>query len=367
MLIVALVRPERGLEKESSFKSPLKNFGSENIKNSEQKDEAKNSESENKEDRELEDKIDSPTKNQKYNFKESFTKESVANEAALIRACVSDGWRLVRFSVDGQERFFLWKSPTNGPWENGAILVAHGGGGEAAHFCAGGALVKPQIAFAKEAISSGFAVFLLEATTDIVTDEEGRTCGKRFDFSFLPRKNIDLPYLEAILKDFIPLNRPIGAKENIFMTGLSTGGYMTTRAGSTFSEITAFAPVSAGDPYATDTICDSALSSRTSAKGILVDHDTKKQIIEIGACQSSKYERDGAWPTGRGKSVLQLHHEGDGIVDISCMKKAKDSLARHGFSVSPPFVVSGSKERSATKHLWLAEYNQPIIDFFKNF
>lgn len=286
----------------------------------------------------------------------------------LERACARAGWEKVTFNVDGLERLVYWKGPGD-PWKNGAIIVLHGGGGGAAnHFCAGRRIVEPQIRFAKRAIESGFAVFALEATIDVVTDSAGRICGKRFDFSVLNRPNVDLPYIQHVLK-LIPSRRPPASNEAIFMTGLSTGGYMTIRAATHFEDkITAFAPVSAGDPYGTDTNCDIKLSRRTSAKGILVDRETRKQIIELDACRANAYPRESAWENAGARSrkpaFKQFHSEDDGIVDLSCMLKARTMLQRHGYRDAGALVLRSTGKRSMYHHLWLDQYNQPILDFF---
>lgn len=68
--------------------------------------------------------------------------------------CVSAGWRLSGREVAGQTRRVLSLQPA-GPWTKGALLVLHGGGGQADQFCTGGALVQPQVAFAREAVRRG--------------------------------------------------------------------------------------------------------------------------------------------------------------------------------------------------------------------
>jgi poly(3-hydroxybutyrate) depolymerase len=287
-------------------------------------------------------------------------------ESSLEQTCIQQGWQRVDFQVSGLERRLMWKEPREG-WRNGAILVLHGGGGQADHFCAGGNLVQPQIRFAEMALERGFAVFALDATTDKVTDAEGRACGKRFDFSVLSRPNLDLPYIEKIIIETVPAKRPGGSNPAVFVTGLSTGGYMTTRVGGELGDrITAFAPVSAGDPYGTDTICDTTLSERTSAKGILVDRETRKEIVNDGACVSSAVTREAKWPVAKGHRppFKQFHNEADGIVDISCMRKATAMLISNGFAANPPYIIPKRGNRDPFKHLWLNDYNLPLLEFF---
>jgi poly(3-hydroxybutyrate) depolymerase len=287
-------------------------------------------------------------------------------DSRLERACLRAGWQKVTVRVAGLERRVLWKAPRD-RWR-GAVLVLHGGGGDAAHFCAGGRLVRPQIEFAELAVERGFAVFALDATTDEVTDAEGRPCGKRFDFSVLQRPNLDLPFIERVVTEVVPARRPAGSGSAVFLTGLSTGGYMTIRAATTFADrITAFAPVSAGDPYGTDPVCDTRLSSRESAKGVLRDRETGKEITAANACAARSYPRENPWPPVRGvakPAFKQFQHADDGIVDISCMRKATRLLEANGYPNAGALVIGGSGRKSAFKHLWLKEYNEPLVEFF---
>lgn len=296
--------------------------------------------------------------------------ELLLTPTAAEATCLADGWTLVARVIAGQTRKVLWKGPA-GPWTRGAILVLHGGGGQADHFCTGGALVQPQIAFAREAVVRGFAVFVLDATTNVVTDSVGRPCGKRFDFSVLQRTNVDLPYVEWIAKELIPSRRPTGSRVERFITGLSTGGYMTTRAATHFDDtFTAFAPLSAGDPYGTDTLCDPALSPRDSAVGILVDRETRKQIIEDEACAAMTFPNESPWSTTRPPvkpTVKQFHDEKDGIVDVSCMRKLQTQLQLNGYPSAPAFLLQPAGPKNALLHLWRTSYNAPLLDFFASF
>lgn len=285
---------------------------------------------------------------------------------SLERECVRAGWEKIILQVGGLERSLLWKGPKNS-WSHGAILVLHGGGGEAAHFCAGGRLVQPQIEFARSAIERGFAVFALDSTNNKVTDAKGRDCGKRFDFAVLSRNNLDLPYIEEVIARVIPSRRQVDSSPAVFMAGLSTGGYMTLRAATQFSEkITAFALISAGDPYGTDPLCDASLSPRESVKGILIDRETGKEITAMDACKSASFPRESSWPrpiSGRLPTFKQFQHEDDGIVDVSCMQKANTLLRRHGYRDSGTFLIKGSGRKGVLKHMWLGSYNDPILEF----
>lgn len=46
------------------------------------------------------------------------------------------------------------------------------------------------------------------------------------------------------------------------------------------------------------------------------------------------------------------------------MKKARWQLNRHGYRDAGEFILP-SNTRNAFNHLWLSNYNQPILDFFK--
>lgn len=293
--------------------------------------------------------------------------ERKSDPVAAMKECQRRGWIPASIHAGGRDRALLWKQPYR-RWRKGAIIVMHGGGGSHYHFCSGGKLVQPQIDFAKRAVAQGFAVFLLDSTDDVVTDAAGRQCGKRFDFSVLDRPNVDLPFIEHVITQFIPTYRPKKSATKIFLTGLSTGGYMTIRAATHLDDkITAFAPISAGDPYGTQTNCDPRLSPRKSAKGILTDVETGKQITEPGACVAEQYSHEQTWETGnpRDRPVFrQFHNKGDAIVDISCMQKAGLQLRRHGYHDAGAFILESST-RKPLYHLWLKRYNQPILEFFK--
>lgn len=294
--------------------------------------------------------------------------KNLKNKNVSGTSCEQKGWEEAVFKIGKLNRRVMWKAP-EGTWNNGSIVILHGGGGKADDFCSGGQLVQPQIRFAQMALKNGFAVFALDATNNVVTDREGRPCGKRFDFAITDRPNVDLPYIEYILTKLIPEHRPGGSSQKIFLTGLSTGGYMTIRASTHFDDlITAFAPISAGDPYGTDPICDPSLSPRKSAVGILVDRETEQEIVKENACLATGYPNESRWESQQPEvkpRFKQFQHKKDGVVDFSCAKKATLGLRRAGYSDAGAFVLNaGSK--NVLYHLWLDAYNQPLIDFFKS-
>lgn len=292
-----------------------------------------------------------------------------ANDAerdAREQKCIDNGWARI---VDQAGRRLLWKGPTD-RWAHGAIIVMHGGGGYADHWCHESFdIVATQVAFANAAIAQGFAVFTLNST-DRVSDREGRACGKVWDDEVRNRANIDLPFLEKLLRDTISKLRPRGSGNGIFLTGLSSGGFMTVRAATHFDGlVTAFAPVSSGDPYGWHRVCDASLSPRRTVFGIGLDNETKKQIIEEGACRASAYPNEMPWETQKPakKPAFKLfQHEKDGIHDFSCHEKVRTQLTVHGYPDTGPFVVRDEGRRRLVHHFWQSAYTQPVLDFFKS-
>lgn len=283
------------------------------------------------------------------------------------RQCLARGWHRVILPVNGMARELLWKGP-EGPWTKGAILIMHGGGGQHYQWCvANVSFLESQVRFSNLALDQGFAVFLLNST-DKVTDQEGRLCGKVWDDEVRDRPNLDLPYIEEIIQVFNPQVRPPGSRKAIFLTGLSSGGYMTVRASTHFDNlITAFAPVSSGDPYGWYRICEKGLSPRKTVFGLGFDRETGKQIIEPDACRRDRYVHERPWESTFPKTkpaFRTFKHEKDGINDLSCSEKVDSLLRRHGYVGEPAFLLKDEGPRSLANHLWQDAYNQPILDFF---
>lgn len=283
------------------------------------------------------------------------------------RQCLSRGWQRIEMDVAGHRRRLLWKGPT-GTWTKGAILVMHGGGGDYVQWCTANArLVAPQAAFSELAISEGFAVVLLDSTAE-VTDAEGRICGKIWDDEVRDRPNLDIPFIGTVLDDILPGLRPKGSREAVFLTGLSSGGYMTVRAATHFDDrITAFVPVSSGDPYGWHRTCDPDLTMRRKVHGAGFDNETDKQIIEPGSCLSEDYPHEQPWDTtaiDRKPPFRMFHDERDGINDVSCARKVERLLLAHGYPGAEAFTLDGGR-RSLVNHLWQDAYNRPILAFFE--
>lgn len=281
--------------------------------------------------------------------------------------CQAAGWQREVVVVAGRARLVLWKAPAGGAWRQGAIVVMHGGGGTHTNFCvANVALIAPQVRFTDQALAEGFAVFLLDSS-DQVLDPVGRLCGKIWDDPVNPRENLDLPFIDQVLGALLPARRPAGSRGEVFLTGLSSGGFMALRAASRFGDrIAALAPVSAGDPYGWVRDCAPLPTDRTNVFGVGRDADTGRTMSEPGACAAPVFAREQPWDTSPGgvrPPVRQFHHEADGILDRSCVQRATAQMAANGFRPQAPFELSGPP-RDAAWHYWLDDYNTPILRFF---
>jgi poly(3-hydroxybutyrate) depolymerase len=278
------------------------------------------------------------------------------------------GWSRVTLDVGGVPRALLWKGPA-GPWTKGAIIVLHGGGGQHFQWCVANApVVAPQVRFSEMALADGFAVFLLNSS-DRVTDNEGRVCGKVWDDEVRSRANLDLPFIENVVRQQMPGLRPAGSREAVFITGLSSGGYMTARAATHFDGlVTAFAPVSSGDPYGWHRVCEPGLTARKVVRGAGFDNETGLQIIESDACRSAAYPNEKPWesmnPAVKPRFRV-FHHQNDGVNDFSCGQKISQLLRQHGYPGAPEFVLTDGR-RTLLNHLWQDAYSRPVLEFFSS-
>ncbi len=279
--------------------------------------------------------------------------------------CQATGWAREVVAAAGLQRLVLWKAPAT--WTRGAIVVMHGGGGSHTNFCVANAeLIAPQVRFTDMALAQGFAVFLLDSS-DQVTDNAGLLCGKVWDDEVRGRANLDLPFIEDLLQRVIHAKRPAGGRSEIFITGHSSGGYMAVRVASRFADrVTAFVPVSSGDPYGWFRDCTRRAGDRENVAGAGFDNETRNQIIEPGACAADSYPNEKPWDgttTSPKPAFRQFHHAQDGINDRSCVAKVRTQLLARGYPEDAPFMLDGGA-RSADVHYWLDAYNAPILDFF---
>jgi poly(3-hydroxybutyrate) depolymerase len=297
--------------------------------------------------------------------------DAVAGDAAAPPTtqelqCQAQGWQRRVVPAGGLSRLVLWKTPPAG-WTGGAIVVLHGGGGQHTNFCvANVALIAPQVRFTDAALAQGYAVFLLDSS-DRITDEAGRLCGKVWDDEVRTRANLDLPFVEEVLRTLIPSLRPAGSRGDVYLTGLSSGGYMATRAATRFGEwITAFAPVSSGDPYGWFRDCSPRATDRPNVFGAAFDSETRRQIVEPGACDAPAYPNEKPWdgaPGARRAPFRVFHHAQDGIHDRSCVEKLRRQLLAHGHAETAPLTLDGGARR-AEVHYWLDAYNAELLAFF---
>jgi hypothetical protein len=282
---------------------------------------------------------------------------------------MQSGWQRLVLNISGLPRELLWKAPEK-VWTKGAIIVLHGGGGSHFQFCVANVkFLEPQVKFTELAIAEGFAVFLLNSS-DQVRDNESRICGKVWDDEVRNRSNLDLPFIEEVIRMEIPKLRTPGSAKEIFITGLSSGGYMTARAATHFDNlITAFAPVSSGDPYGWHRVCEKGLTPRIAVHGASYDNETGKQINEREACRASNYLQEMTWESANPivKPAFRIfHHKHDGVHDASCCDKVDRLLRSHGYISEKEFLLDDDQQRSLANHLWQEAYNRPLLDFFKN-
>ena len=280
--------------------------------------------------------------------------------------CLAAGWQRLVIDAAGLQRSVLWKAPAAG-WSRGAVVVLHGGGGQNANFCvANAAEIAAQVRFTDLALAQGFAVFVPDSS-DRVTDNAGRQCGKVWDDEVRARDNLDLPFLEQLLAVSIPGLRPVGSRSELFMVGHSSGGYMTVRAATRLADrVTAFAPVSSGDPYGWYRDCTPLVTDRPNVFGAGFDSETQLAIVEPGACAAGAYPNEKPWDgaaLAARPAWRAFHHVEDGVNDVSCVDKVRGQLGARGYPETPAFSLSGGG-RSSDWHAWLDAYNQPLLDFF---
>ena len=100
------------------------------------------------------------------------------------------------------------------------------------------------------------------------------------------------------------------------------------------------------------------------AKGIFLDRDSRIVITRDGACEAGIGDIPAEPATPTGPPFRQFHHRQDGIVDLSCMRKAERALAGDGFRNDGPFILDNGGRRRLLLHLWQSDYNAPLIEFF---
>jgi poly(3-hydroxybutyrate) depolymerase len=295
--------------------------------------------------------------------------------------CAISGWKKGTVNVSNVEREYMWKAPR--VWKKGVIIVLHGGEGVDANICAAtpkgisASLTDtlrgvPMVDFGRRALEEGFAVISLNSTYNRVLDENGSTTGKRWD-SFASAdngENIDIAYIQKMIDEVIPKMRPWRSSKAVYMTGISNGGFMTTLASTHLSgKVTAFAPVSAGDPYGTYIDAQEDVIERKCGPGTFIDSSTDMSIHQTGACKIEDLKNDIAVPVKtRVIPFKQFHHNGDSGVDVSCMQKNVKLLETAGYKNDVTLLLgTPGMKRTIESHFWQPEYNESILTFFKKY
>ena len=284
--------------------------------------------------------------------------------------CKERGWQELQLTVDGLQRKLIWRAP-KGPWVKGAIIALHGGGGACSNWGATIRLGRAKVAFSEQALQRGFAIFALDSTDGLAKDEKGRSFGKRWASTYIPKvKNIDLPFIDKVVDSVIPKLRPQKSSRSIYMTGISNGGFTTILYATHYPQkIRAFAPVACGDPYGTYMDMGTRpLLERKKAPGVFRDIETNIKVNERGAAYSPTYPNEHPWPQRASEKTpfKQFHHQQDALCDYSLMIKARKQLRAHGYPDEGPFILR-DRRRAFKHHFWQYEYNKPLLDFFEKY
>ncbi len=283
--------------------------------------------------------------------------------------CIRKGWKRIELNVKGKKRELYFKAPS-GYWSLGSIIIFHKEDGDASNFCSNIRASLPMVEFSNEAINMGFSVFSLESLENSFLAENESFCGKMFDaFSVNNSLNNDLSFTKEVITKLIPELRPVGSKKNVFLVGVSNGGFMAVKAASQlFHLISGFAVISAGDPYGTKISCFKSRSRLSSYDRVLTDNETKKNLGKENSCKSASYKNELKWPEIKSRFNLPfilLYHEGDPFIDSSCVLKLKTILVSNSFEGKKDFKVKQKGWKRSVNHEWLEEYNKPLLDFFK--
>jgi pimeloyl-ACP methyl ester carboxylesterase len=303
--------------------------------------------------------------------------ESVAQQGGFFsdslfdyheKECVRKGWSKRTIDVGGHTRKLFWRGPP-GYWPLGAIVILHPGGGSYSNFCSNINHGRPMVEFADAAIGQGFALFSLDSLENKFLGAKGKPCGKRFDsVGNHTSTNADLPFIEIMLNKVIPQFRPTGSKRDIFLAGISNGGFMTVMAAANYPDlISGFAVVSAGDPYGTHLDCSQNPLRQRSTPGVLIDNETGKPLSDENACKAAAYRKEFRWPEPKlryNPPFKLFYHEGDPIINTSCKEKLHRILVSNSFEDAGSFILPLRGWNRQANHAWLEDYNQPMLDFF---
>ena len=124
--------------------------------------------------------------------------------------------------------------------------------------------------------------------------------------------------------------------------------------------------MASGDPCVWFRDCSPHAGDRVNVFGAGFDSETRRQIIEPGACSAGSCPNEKPWDGAAGTARpawRAFHHLNDGINDLSCVEKVRGQLSARGYPQTPPFTLQGGV-RSAEAHPWQDDYKQPLLDFF---
>ena len=287
-------------------------------------------------------------------------------------ACEQRGWTKTLMDIQVGEarhiRKVLHQSPSSGQWR-GTLILMHGGGGHYANWCNDDTTARGMMVDA--ALDNDFAVYLLDST-DFTPDQNDALCGKVWDDNILPRDNHDVPYVEGVIRNLIPQQRPVGIEANVFLMGFSSGGFMTTRAATELNTLVAgFIPIATGSPYGWHRDCSFA-SGRNLVAGVGRDNDTILGISRVQACGpieldlQATYPNELEWLDGGAvpkPTYLKVQHFDDAIVDFSCHSRHVHQLGENDYSGSVFEFRPLNTTRANIHHSFLPEFISPIIGF----
>lgn len=227
-------------------------------------------------------------------------------------------------------RFFLYKAPASTPPEDGypILFIFHGAVQHAfSWFLPINPWTKQQNMFLEDAIEDGFFIVAPESRRPYLIGPRSWDCFEK-DIS----KNKDLQLIENIINWLNNSNLPVDMN-NIFAAGFSSGGFMCSRIGY-------------------------ALSDKFNALSIHSGVNCESIKITIFGpvfdCETSLDLPDNHPPT------IIVHGQKDSVVPFDCAIHFYNELVRHGIDVNITIAPTG-------QHIWLSQFNDEILDFFKNY
>ena len=227
-------------------------------------------------------------------------------------------------------RFFLYKEPASTPPENGypILFIFHGAVQHAfSWFLPINNWNAQQNMFLDDAIKDGFFIVAPESRRAFLIGPRSWDCFEE-DIS----KNRDLQLIENIINWLNSSNLPVDMN-NIFAAGFSSGAFMCSRIGYAL-----------GDEFNA-----LAVHSGVSCESIKITI-----FGPVFDCEKSLDIPDSHPPT------IIVHGKKDSFVPFDCAKHFFDELVRFGIDANFTVDLIG-------EHIWLSQFNDEILDFFKNY